>query len=50
VRPRIAPGVLAELLAAAPARVRKRLDADPGAADSWPWAHDGDAWTVTAGT
>jgi hypothetical protein len=49
VKPRIAAGVLADLLAAAPGRVRKRLDADPGAAATWPWGRDGDTWTVTAG-
>ncbi|GLU49453.1 hypothetical protein [Nocardiopsis ansamitocini] len=49
-RPRIDPGLLADLLAAAPARVRKKIDADPRAAQSWEWTLDGDSWLVAAGT
>src|SRR6266536_6089598 len=47
---RIAPGVAATLLAAAPGRVRRRLDADPGMAGRWAWERDGAAWVVHAGT
>lgn len=46
----IAPGVAATLLAAAPGRVRRRLDADPGMATRWAWERDGAAWVVHAGT
>jgi hypothetical protein len=48
-RPSIAAGVAAELLAAAPGRIRKRLDADPGMAERWAWEPDGGAWIVRAG-
>ncbi len=49
-RPRIAPDLLAELLDAAPARVRRRLDAAPRAADDWEWTADAERWTVLAGS
>ncbi len=48
-RPRIAAGVAAEILAAAPSRVRKRLDADTDMAERWTWEPDGDALVVHAG-
>jgi SWIM zinc finger len=47
-RPRIAAGVAAEILAAAPSRVRKRFDADTQMAQRWTWEPDGDAWAVRA--
>ncbi|CAL9584949.1 hypothetical protein SUDANB121_05137 [Nocardiopsis dassonvillei] len=48
-RPRIAPELLAALVEAAPARVRRKLDAAPGAAREWTWTPDGGTWTVAAG-
>jgi len=48
-RPRIDPGLLAELLDAAPGRVRRKLDAAPRAAEEWDWSADGQVWTVGAG-
>ncbi|MFD3686664.1 hypothetical protein ACFWTE_17790 [Nocardiopsis sp. NPDC058631] len=48
-RPRIDPGLLAELLDAAPGRVRRKLDAAPRAAEEWDWTTDGRVWTVAAG-
>jgi hypothetical protein len=40
--------VAAEILAAAPSRVRKRFDADTQVAERWTWERDGDAWEVRA--
>ncbi|TDQ43588.1 hypothetical protein [Actinorugispora endophytica] len=48
-RPRIEPGLLAELLAAAPSRVRRKLDAAPRAAEGWTWTARDDGWAVAAG-
>ncbi|MFC7330486.1 hypothetical protein [Marinactinospora rubrisoli] len=48
-RPRIAAGLLAGLLAAAPARVRRRLDAEPDVAEGWEWRREGDGWEIAAG-
>ncbi|WP_017573516.1 hypothetical protein [Nocardiopsis halotolerans] len=48
-RPRVAPDLLAALLEAAPGRVRRKLDAEPRAAEEWEWTSDGQEWTVTAG-
>ncbi|MFC6433108.1 hypothetical protein ACFQBR_31290 [Nocardiopsis tropica] len=48
-RPRIDPGLLAELLEAAPGRVRRKLDAAPRAAEEWDWSSDGPVWTVGTG-
>ncbi|GAA1454641.1 hypothetical protein [Nocardiopsis tropica] len=48
-RPRIDPGLLAELLEAAPGRVRRKLDAAPRAAEEWDWSSDGPVWTVVTG-
>jgi SWIM zinc finger len=48
-RPGIVAGVAAALLAAAPGRVRKRLDADPGMAERWAWERDPGGWVVRAG-
>src|SRR6266704_3949128 len=47
---RIAWHVAATLLAAAPGRVRRRLDTDPDMAARWAWERDGAAWVVRAGT
>lgn len=47
-RPSVAPAVLADLVAAVPARVSKRLDAKPRAADEWTWSYS-DVVTVAAG-
>ena len=48
-RPRIAPELLASLLEAAPARVRRKLDAAPRAAEEWAWTRKDGTWTVVAG-
>jgi hypothetical protein len=45
-RPDIAPAVAAELLAGAPARLAKKLDAEPAMAEAWTWSREGDTWTV----
>jgi len=47
-RPDVAPDVLAALTSAVPARVAKRLDASPRAADAWVWTF-GESVTVAAG-
>ncbi|GLZ80848.1 hypothetical protein Afil01_56550 [Actinorhabdospora filicis] len=49
MRPAISPDLRAALTAAAPARVTKKLDADPGVAESWHWSQDGPVWTVDTG-
>lgn len=49
VRPSISPGLLADLTAAAPARLVKKLDATPTLAESWTWTA-GDSWTVVTDT
>ncbi|WP_017589730.1 hypothetical protein [Nocardiopsis ganjiahuensis] len=49
-RPRVAPDLLAELLDAAPSRVRRKLDAAPRTADDWEWTATAEGWTVLAGT
>ncbi|MFL1380127.1 MULTISPECIES: hypothetical protein [unclassified Nocardiopsis] len=48
-RPRIAPELLAALVEAAPARVRRKLDAAPRAAQEWTWTPGDGTWTVAAG-
>ncbi|MEU0492991.1 hypothetical protein ABZ249_27520 [Nocardiopsis sp. NPDC006139] len=48
-RPRIAPELLAALVEAAPARVRRKLDAAPRAAGEWTWTRGDGTWTVAAG-
>ncbi len=47
-RPSVAPSVLAELTAAVPARITKRLDASPRVADTWAWTA-GARLTIAAG-
>ncbi len=46
-RPTINPGYLAELVEAAPSRVRKKVDADPGAANAWDWSQTDTTLTVS---
>lgn len=48
-RPMILPGVLADMTAAAPARLQKKLDKSPNVASSWSWSADDTVWTVAAG-
>ncbi|GAA4915048.1 hypothetical protein LX16_4246 [Stackebrandtia albiflava] len=50
MKPSIAPDLLSGLLSDAPARVRKRLDADPAKADTWQWNDTGDGVTVDTGS
>ncbi len=45
-RPRVDPLVLANLIEAAPGRVRKRLDKNPEAARDWRWEQTGEGWRV----
>ncbi|MGH2898152.1 MAG: hypothetical protein ACRDMZ_05710, partial [Solirubrobacteraceae bacterium] len=47
MRPRIAPATAAELTAQIPARLIRKLDADPRLAERWTWAEQDGAWTVT---
>ncbi|HRH01043.1 MAG TPA: hypothetical protein PLR99_32590, partial [Polyangiaceae bacterium] len=47
-RPRLAPEVLADLVRAVPARVAKRLDASPLAAEAWVWTA-AETVTIAAG-
>ncbi|MBB5078506.1 hypothetical protein [Nonomuraea endophytica] len=49
MRPDVMPAVLADALAAAPARVTKRLDAAPGAAEAWQWSPEGAELHVNTG-
>lgn len=49
MRPDISPDLRAALTAAAPARVAKRLEADPAVAEGWHWSQDGPVWTVDTG-
>ncbi len=46
MRPTIEGAVRAALVEAAPARLVKKLDAEPTAAEAWTWAQDGDRVTV----
>ncbi len=48
-RPRIAAQLAAELIDAAPGRVRKRIDANPTAAEEWQWRFEEDHWQIAAG-
>ncbi|MCA9063567.1 MAG: FAD-dependent oxidoreductase, partial [Planctomycetaceae bacterium] len=45
-RPVIVPGVLSQLLDAAPARLQKKLDRDPKAAEAWTWQQQESQWQV----
>ena len=52
-RPGISPGLLADLTAAAPARLVKKLDATPELAAAWTWtppAAAGEPWTIVTDT
>jgi hypothetical protein len=46
MRPAIAPAAAAALTAQIPARLIKKLDADPGLAERWTWTEHAGAWTV----
>jgi hypothetical protein len=46
MRPTIAPAAAALLTAQIPARLIKKLDADPGLAERWKWTEQAGAWTV----
>ncbi len=48
-RPLIAPRLLASLIEQAPARIRKRLDSSPRAAESWVWQPGEPGWKIDAG-
>ena len=47
--PTIEASLLAELIDAAPRRVRKRLDRDPTVAAGWEWTRKGSEWVIVAG-
>lgn len=49
-RPTIIPAILATITEDAPARVRRKLDREPGAAEKWDWNQCGDDWTVETGS
>jgi hypothetical protein len=46
MRPTIAPAAAAALTAQIPARLIKKLDADPRLAERWTWEEHGGGWTV----
>jgi hypothetical protein len=46
MRPTIAPATAAALTAQIPARLIKKLDADPRLAERWTWTDEGGSWTV----
>lgn len=48
-RPTIDPALIAEWTAAAPGRVRRRLDADPAVAEGWTWSADSSHVRVETG-
>ncbi|MEV0645084.1 hypothetical protein AB0I28_07450 [Phytomonospora sp. NPDC050363] len=50
MRPTIDAALRTELTAAGPARVLKKLEADPVLAEGWTWKQDGPVWTVATGT
>lgn len=43
-RPVISPGLLASLLEAAPAGVRRRIEAEPDLAAAWDWTAGDEGW------
>jgi len=45
-KPQIAPLLLAQIIDAAPTRVRKRLDKEPHAANSWDWQSTEQGWSI----
>lgn len=49
-RPRISPAVVAALTQQVPARLVKKLDAAPRAADAWRWVEAAGDWTVVTDT
>ncbi len=48
-RPTVGPLVIAEIVSAAPARLRRKLDKQPGIADEWDWKSTSDGWQIVAG-
>jgi len=49
-RPTVAPGVLGEILASAPARLQRKLDKNPEAAEDWKWQHKDGEVVVDTGS
>ena len=49
-RPVVSPLVVAEIVSAAPARLRRKLDKQPTIADDWNWSSKSDSWQIVAGT
>ena len=48
-RPAISPAIVAAVTEDAPARVRRKLDKSPDAAESWAWSNSGETWSIEAG-
>lgn len=49
-RPTVAPGVLGEILASAPARLQRKLDKNPQAAEDWDWQNQDNEVVVDTGS
>lgn len=49
LRPKVDAALLAQRIEAAPARVQRRLDQNPRAADDWIWKFAQGQWTIAAG-
>lgn len=50
MRPTVDIALRTSLTEAGPARVLKKLEADPAVAEGWAWTQDGPLWTVSTGT
>lgn len=46
MRPKAAVSLLAQVAALVPARLAKKLDADPKVAQGWSWGSDAETWSV----
>ncbi|WP_166823635.1 hypothetical protein [Thalassoroseus pseudoceratinae] len=48
-RPVVSPLVIAEIVSAAPARLRRKLDKQPQIANEWDWNSTTDGWQISTG-
>ena len=48
-RPVVSPLVISEIVSAAPARLRRKLDKQPDIATEWEWHSTADTWQIVAG-